>query len=164
MQVMRCFNAIFEMAARIVVDVVPVQTMVGVPSLRAGHAQVSRVWVRPTVSFANRLTAPEIRLVWLPRGWLSPGPHTFCDLDQDLVYLCFFLVYGPRPRLQDRSLNPPKKTWIYGSMLSSDLVDPDLLSVSRHTANLVPAVANPTVQSHSLPTFVHPQITSRQCE
>lgn len=37
-------------------------------------------------------------------------------------------------------------------MLSSDLVDPDLLSVSRRTANLVPAVANHTVKRHSLIT------------
>lgn len=127
-------------------------------TLSRPYAQdMSRVWVRPTVSFGNRLTAPEIRLVWLPRGWLSsrlPGPHTFCDLDQDLDYLYFFLFYAPRPHLQDRSLNPPgeKKTWISRSMLSSDPFDPDLLSVSRHTENLVPAVANYSVKRHSLPT------------
>lgn len=125
----------------------------------------SRVWVRPTVSFANRLAAPEIRLVWLPRGWLSvQGPH-LCDLDQDLDYLCFFLFYAPRPHLQDRSLNPPKKTWIFGTILSSDLVYPDLLPC-LDTPQTLSSQLPRTIASkrHSLPTFDPPQTTSRQCE
>lgn len=145
---MRCFNAIFEMAARVVVDVVPVRPEDEVPSLRAGA--LSRVWVDKAPLTGSR----RLKSGWFgfPAGGSQSRAHTFCDLDQDLDYLCFFLVWRPPSILAGSKLEPSKKkTWIHGSMLSSDLVDPDLLSVSRRTANLVPAVANHTVKRYSLP-------------
>lgn len=105
MQVIRCFNAIFEMAARMFVDVIPVRR----PSLQARAFSGSGL-------AQDSLTGPRIGLGWLP-GWLSSGPH-LCDLDQDLSWLAVRPTL-PRPRV----LDPSSQTWIhssYASILSGD--------------------------------------------
>lgn len=76
MQVMRCFNAIFEMAARIVVDVVPVRPEDEVQSLRAGACPGSGL----TCLGKLRLTGSQ-RLksgsFGFPAGGFRPGPTPF---------------------------------------------------------------------------------------